>query len=58
MIKTARGRIRIIDRPGLEACAGGSYGVPEAEYARVMGAPLPSNRAWTAKRSEALRSLG
>ncbi len=37
VIKATRGRIRILDRGGLETMAQGSYGVPEAEYARLMG---------------------
>ncbi len=36
-IKATRGRIRLLDRAGLEATAQGIYGVPEAEYARLMG---------------------
>jgi CRP-like cAMP-binding protein len=39
LIRARRGCIRIRDRAGLEAEAGGSYGIPEAEYARLMGAP-------------------
>lgn len=41
LIGHARGRITVLDRAGLEAAAGGSYGAPEAEYARLFG-PLPS----------------
>ncbi len=37
LIKATRGRIRVIDRAGLEAAAPGIYDVPEAEYARLMG---------------------
>ncbi len=37
VIKATRGRIRVLDRAGLEATAHGLYGVPEAEYARLMG---------------------
>lgn len=37
IIKAERGRITILDRAGLEAAAGGSYGVPEAEYERLIG---------------------
>ncbi|KQT85261.1 Crp/Fnr family transcriptional regulator [Aurantimonas sp. Leaf443] len=36
VIKATRGSIRILDRPRLEARAGGSYGVPEREYRRVI----------------------
>ena len=35
-IKGRRGRITVIDRELLEALAGGSYGAPEAEYARLI----------------------
>ena len=37
LIKATRGCIRLLDRAGLEATAQGSYGVAEAEYARLMG---------------------
>ncbi len=37
LIRTGRGVITIVDREGLEETANGSYGVPEAEYARVFG---------------------
>lgn len=38
LIRTSRGRIVVLDRAGLEAFAGGSYGVPEKEYARLFPA--------------------
>ena len=37
-IKATRGRIRILDRKRLERIAGGSYGIPEREYDRLIGA--------------------
>jgi len=37
MIKATRGHIRILDRSKLEEVAGDSYGLPEAEYARLIG---------------------
>ncbi len=37
LIKATRGRIRILDRGGLETAADGSYGTPEAEYQRLLG---------------------
>ena len=37
LIRHARGRITVLDRAGLEAAAGGSYGAPEAEYVRLFG---------------------
>src|SRR5829696_223726 len=39
MISPKRGRVMIQDRAKLEAVAGDSYGVPEAEYARLIGCP-------------------
>lgn len=36
-VRSGRGAIKILDRKGLERVAGGSYGVPEAEYERLMG---------------------
>jgi CRP-like cAMP-binding protein len=38
MIRAKRGLITITDRGKLEDVAGGSYGVPEAEYRRLIGA--------------------
>lgn len=40
LIKATRGRIAILNREGLEVSAQGIYGVPEAEHARLMGAPV------------------
>jgi CRP-like cAMP-binding protein len=37
LIKSARGQITVLDRKGLEKSAGDSYGVPEAEYRRLLG---------------------
>ncbi len=36
LIKATRGVVRLLDRPGVEACANGCYGVPEAEYERLL----------------------
>jgi CRP-like cAMP-binding protein len=36
LIRASRGAIRILSRKGLIALAGGIYGVPEAEYERLM----------------------
>jgi CRP-like cAMP-binding protein len=36
-IKITRGAIDIVDRKGLEEESNGSYGVPEAEYQRLLG---------------------
>ena len=35
--RSERGHIRIFDRGGLKVLAQGSYGLPEAEYARLLG---------------------
>jgi CRP-like cAMP-binding protein len=37
LVRSTRGIIRIIDRDGLIATAGGAYGIPEAEYQRLLG---------------------
>ena len=37
LVETARGSVTIIDREGLEECANGLYGTPEAEYERLFG---------------------
>ena len=36
LISTARSRIAVLDREGLQKTANGLYGVPEAEYARLF----------------------
>ena len=36
LIKAQRGRITMLDREGLIGVANGSYGVTEAEYARLI----------------------
>jgi CRP-like cAMP-binding protein len=37
MVDRRRGKVVVVDRKGLERLAGGSYGVPEAEYRRLIG---------------------
>lgn len=37
LIRSTRGAVRVTDRAGLEQLAGGGYGVPEAEYKRLIG---------------------
>jgi len=37
LIKATRASIQIVDREGLLRVAGGAYGVPEAEYQRLLG---------------------
>lgn len=47
LIRAERGRITILDREGLEDEAQDSYGVPEAEYARLIGFDRPYRNAST-----------
>lgn len=46
-IRSMRGEVRIRDRAALVRFAGGSYGIPEREYRRLMGLSLstPTDRA-------------
>lgn len=37
LVQVRRGLITVIDRRGLERLAGQFYGVPEAEYDRLLG---------------------
>jgi CRP-like cAMP-binding protein len=37
LIAYGRGKITVKDRKGMERLAGGAYGVPEAEYSRLIG---------------------
>lgn len=46
-IRSTRGNIAIRDRRGLVAYAGQGYGLPEAEYIRLMSLPLESRPAET-----------
>jgi CRP-like cAMP-binding protein len=39
VVETARGAVIVKDRDGLEKCANGFYGVPEAEFERLFGGP-------------------
>ena len=45
VIRTARGAVTLKDRKGLEACAKGLYGRPEAEFQRVFGSPVGASTA-------------
>ena len=40
IVRTSRGRIHLLDRARLEEIAGACYGLPEAEYARLIRVPL------------------
>jgi CRP-like cAMP-binding protein len=45
LIRARRGRVTVLDRPGLEALAGSSYGMAEAEYEALLRLPaLPTPR--------------
>jgi CRP-like cAMP-binding protein len=37
LIRASRGQVEVMDRRGLQKRAGASYGVPEAEYRRLIG---------------------
>ena len=37
MVETARGLVTVKDREGLQECANGLYGTPEAEFERLFG---------------------
>jgi CRP-like cAMP-binding protein len=37
IVTTGRGRVHLLDRKRLEEIAGGCYGTPEAEYAKLIG---------------------
>ena len=37
LIRSTRGTVAILDRPGLIKHAGGAYGLPEREYERLLG---------------------
>jgi CRP-like cAMP-binding protein len=40
LVSTKRGQVTVLDRAKLEEVAGDSYGVAEAEYARLIGLPV------------------
>ncbi|WP_064696755.1 helix-turn-helix domain-containing protein [Rhizobium aegyptiacum] len=40
LIRSVRGKVIVVDRDGLILKANGSYGIPEAEYERLMGFSL------------------
>jgi CRP-like cAMP-binding protein len=40
VIRARRGEITVLEREGLEEEAGGSYGVPEAEYLKLFGSSI------------------
>ena len=39
VLQTARGAVIVKDRDGLEECANGFYGIPEAEFERLFASP-------------------
>lgn len=50
LIRATRGHIHILDREGLKSIAAGCYGIPEEEYARLIGEPHPIGKAQTRRR--------
>jgi CRP-like cAMP-binding protein len=54
LIRASRGKVLIRDRAGLEDFARDAYGIPEAEYARLVG-PMPRAKefAMSARRHDA-----
>lgn len=52
LIKVKRASITILDRQGLRDAANGTYGVPEAEYQRLVGWPSKSGGVAGSKRRE------
>lgn len=40
IISATKGKVMVLDRPGLEAIVRGAYGLPEQEYSRLI-APFP-----------------
>jgi len=45
MVRSTRGRVQVLDRGGLEDVAREVYGLPEAEYARLLPQMVPGRRA-------------
>lgn len=45
MIRSRRGAIEILDRAKLDRASGGSYGLPEREYERLLGSIVPERVA-------------
>jgi CRP-like cAMP-binding protein len=44
LIRARRGRMTVLDRPGLELLAGNAYGMAEREYSNVLQFPIHRNR--------------
>jgi hypothetical protein len=57
LISTRRGQITVVDRAKLEAAAGDSYGLPEAEYARLIGVPLTSSSSRVSRPTAAMNGV-
>ena len=51
-IETRRGTLIVRDRPGLLVLAGASYGVPEVEYARLLGQSPENDSDPSARRAQ------
>jgi CRP-like cAMP-binding protein len=51
LVKVERGALVILDRKGIETIAAEFYGVPEAEYAKLVGWPRATNHRSSANRT-------
>lgn len=57
MIRSKRGLIQVLDRDALEAASLGTYGLPEAEFRRLIAPSLPPPAAFVPHRSRVLDEL-
>lgn len=55
LIRAKRGIITLLNRKGIEAIAGTFYGIPEAEYRRLI--VVPSGRSWLRGAAEKLGTV-
>jgi CRP-like cAMP-binding protein len=51
LVKLERGALALLDRKGVEKIAGEFYGIPEGEYARLIGWPRAANHRRSADRT-------
>ena len=45
LIRAERSSIQVLDREGMEVRADGTYGIPEADYERLVGVSLRESRS-------------
>jgi hypothetical protein len=57
LISTKRGQVTVLDRAKLEKVAGDSYGVPEAEYVRLIGLPPSSTSSCVSRQAAAMNGV-